>query len=561
MDTSAASAFSNVDVEEDGKVTVSEDKGQSSMHDVDFPDVFHETSNKKPTPPRPRTPKIDNRSPAKKVDSAIVVDEVEPGAKDMPAEADDPAAEMGATETPKGSQGKTISVDDTKYNEDIHESSAPHPAEGHRTIITSLREGVRPGTSNRRDFALVPSKVALLVIDIQEYLSAPSSVEDEATNAYFYQASLPRTISNVAALLKQIRPQRDELEQGCEVIFTYLEALTSDCRDVSLDYKLSGPQLAHLPNLATCPATFLPDVLPQPRDGKGDLLIPKTSCSVFMSTNLHYVLQNLYIEQLLVCGQLTDQCVESAVRDAADLGYFVTVVQDACAAHSEASHQKGLSGMKGFSRIMSTEDILGELRNPQAEGVLRSVPTVAAVVEKQETTASAVAISTDETIRPDVAIVSVMDYTPSASPYPDTTLAMLRALQFAGVVFLRFMAVDAYNSIRCKAVPLDHLIQQGGGNLDYQVAIAQVCFAGLPSYGDTVLEETGLDAKKVLTLRPDPGTLRILPYGTKTAVVFGTAHEIGDKSLLSPLCTRGLLLRVMQSARDYGIGFVSFARL
>ena len=29
---------------------------------------------------------------------------------------------------------------------------------------------------------------------------------------------------------------------------------------------------------------------------------------------------------------MTNQCVESAVRDAADLGFFVTVVEDACAA-------------------------------------------------------------------------------------------------------------------------------------------------------------------------------------------------------------------------------------
>ena len=63
-----------------------------------------------------------------------------------------------------------------------------------------------------------------------------------------------------------------------------------------------------------------------------DILIPKTSCSVFNSTNIAYVLRNLQIEQIVLVGQLTDQCVESAVRDAADLGFFVTVVDDACAA-------------------------------------------------------------------------------------------------------------------------------------------------------------------------------------------------------------------------------------
>ena len=65
----------------------------------------------------------------------------------------------------------------------------------------------------------------------------------------------------------------------------------------------------------------------------------------------------------MIVGQLTDQCVESAVRDAADLGYFVTLVSDACAAESVDSHEKGLMGMKGFCRIITTDDVLVELSN------------------------------------------------------------------------------------------------------------------------------------------------------------------------------------------------------
>ena len=76
------------------------------------------------------------------------------------------------------------------------------------------------------------------------------------------------------------------------------------------------------------------------------------------------LLRNLFVEQLVVCGQLTDQCVESAVRDAADLGYLVTVAEDACAAHSIEEHKKGLFGMKGFCRILSTREILKEI-NPE----------------------------------------------------------------------------------------------------------------------------------------------------------------------------------------------------
>lgn len=226
----------------------------------------------------------------------------------------------------------------------------------------TLAERVVPGKSTRDDFPLIRSRCALLVIDVQEHLSRP--VHEDDKQSYFFGEALPRAVKKIESLLKTVRKIRDEdvEKKGCEVIFTFLEALTKDCRDVSLDYKLSGPKLASLPNSATAPARFLEEVAPS-SEGRGDIKIAKTSCSVFASTNLEYVLRNLNVEQLLVVGQLTDQCVESAVRDAADKGFFVTVVRDGCAAMSAESHSKGLHGMRGFCRILSTEEVLGELAN------------------------------------------------------------------------------------------------------------------------------------------------------------------------------------------------------
>ena len=56
------------------------------------------------------------------------------------------------------------------------------------------------------------------------------------------------------------------------------------------------------------------------------MVFPKTSSSVFISTNLDYVLRCLGVKQLILAGSLTDQCVESAVRDACDMNYLVTLV-------------------------------------------------------------------------------------------------------------------------------------------------------------------------------------------------------------------------------------------
>ncbi|TIM59217.1 MAG: cysteine hydrolase, partial [Mesorhizobium sp.] len=55
-----------------------------------------------------------------------------------------------------------------------------------------------------------------------------------------------------------------------------------------------------------------------------EIMLPKTSSGVFNSTNIDYVMKNLGVRYLIVAGIMTDQCVDMAVRDAADRGYLVT---------------------------------------------------------------------------------------------------------------------------------------------------------------------------------------------------------------------------------------------
>lgn len=60
---------------------------------------------------------------------------------------------------------------------------------------------------------------------------------------------------------------------GSEVIFTYLQSCTKDARDISLDYKLSGPLLAGIPRV-NCDYNdlFLKECHPDPDTGKGYVL-------------------------------------------------------------------------------------------------------------------------------------------------------------------------------------------------------------------------------------------------------------------------------------------------
>ena len=151
--------------------------------------------------------------------------------------------------------------------------------------------------------------------------------------------------------------------------------------------------------------------------------------------------------------------------------------------------------------------------------------------------------------------------TPNKSDFQEAaySTALLRSLQHGGVKFLRYIAVDVCNNIRCKAIPIDHLLRNRGEavTLDCQVSVAEVCCGGLPFYADYIIGGTGLDARNVLIIKPDLFTLRVLPYAPKTACVLGTlCNQFTGE--LSPICTRGLLARVIQNAAEqHDIAFVS----
>jgi ureidoacrylate peracid hydrolase len=207
-----------------------------------------------------------------------------------------------------------------------------------------------------RDVPVVAAQTALLVIDVQNYTMEnggeyrgldAETVQDRY--GYFFREMRERAIPNMQKLLVQCRRAR------IEVIYTVIASLTEDGRDLSLDYKISG---------LFCPkgsrdAAVLDEVAPV-----GDeVVLTKTSSSVFISTNLHYVLGNLGIKQLIIVGALTDQCVDSAVRDACDLGYLVTLPVDACATQSKVRHETSLANNAGYCRQMSTQALLMEFES------------------------------------------------------------------------------------------------------------------------------------------------------------------------------------------------------
>jgi nicotinamidase-related amidase len=204
------------------------------------------------------------------------------------------------------------------------------------------------GDVSFRQRAVEPNRTALLVVDLQKGEYNPDKIAAEPRYAYLFERIRDVVIPNGQRLIAACRAA------GVEVIYTVVEALTLDGRDRSLDYKVSG---IFFPK-----GSWGAQVLDELKPLDNEIVIAKTSSSLFNSTNFEYVLRNLGIEYVMVMGIVTDQCVETAVRDGCDRGFLMTLVDDACATFSEQRHKESLLGFEGYCRTRTTDQLIEELR-------------------------------------------------------------------------------------------------------------------------------------------------------------------------------------------------------
>jgi len=208
-----------------------------------------------------------------------------------------------------------------------------------------------------RNVPLVADQSALLFIDVQNFAAHKKGAEfdglpEDTFNekyGWFFDQLEAHVIPNMQALQNACR------QHGIEVMYTTIESLTLDGRDRSLDYKITG---FNVPK-GSWDGKVIDHIAPV-----GDeIVLPKSSSSVFISTHIDYILRNLGVRQLVISGLITDQCVESAIRDACDLGYLVTQVTDACLTYSQERHDHSLQTIKGYCRQITTAGLIEELNN------------------------------------------------------------------------------------------------------------------------------------------------------------------------------------------------------
>jgi nicotinamidase-related amidase len=102
----------------------------------------------------------------------------------------------------------------------------------------------------------------------------------------------------------------------------------------------------------------------------GEMIVSKHFPNSFRETSLLEHLKSQGVENLIISGMMTHMCVDATTRAAADLGFTVTVAEDACATRAltyagtqipaEHVHKAFLAALKSYGQVERTSEILAQ---------------------------------------------------------------------------------------------------------------------------------------------------------------------------------------------------------
>lgn len=210
-----------------------------------------------------------------------------------------------------------------------------------------------------------PARAALLIIDMQYATGSRQGALGRKLQAQGSDVGNYRFDRIETTVLPQTCRLRDRFTKlGRPVLHVTVGAAHADARDAPIHMRKLFAEFAN--HVGSHEHEILEAL--QPRTGEH--VLRKTTIGAFASTNIDSLLRALGCEQLYLCGISTNMCVETTAREAADRGYLVTLVEDACGTTHEDLHQVTMRNFQRlFGRVASTAEVLDELRMTAGAGV------------------------------------------------------------------------------------------------------------------------------------------------------------------------------------------------
>ena len=177
---------------------------------------------------------------------------------------------------------------------------------------------------------------ALLVVDMQNGFCHP---EGSFNRIDMGLEGAVEAVRNAAIAVAQAR------RAGIPVVFTrhlYRPGRADEGRAL----KQNSPALAGVDGLET--GTWDAEVMAELGCGPGDLVVDKVRFDAFQWTSLEPLLRGLGVDELVVCGVVTNICVETTIRSAFMRDFPVIMLADCCAAATRRLHELSVEVLSSY---------------------------------------------------------------------------------------------------------------------------------------------------------------------------------------------------------------------
>ncbi len=196
---------------------------------------------------------------------------------------------------------------------------------------------------------------------IYEELSEVVAPDHSCLIVWDVQNGLVDRIFNKEQFINNLKGFIETLRTRMPVVYTLITPLPrkyqSSWNLYAMMRRYHVKELDKLPNMMS-PGSREREVPEAVKPAKDDIVLDKSSASIFVGTNFENMMRNRGITTLIFTGIATEFGIESSARDASNRGFYPVVVSDCVSSADKDAHERSLKNLDKLVIVTNSANIL-----------------------------------------------------------------------------------------------------------------------------------------------------------------------------------------------------------
>lgn len=175
------------------------------------------------------------------------------------------------------------------------------------------------------------------------------------------QNGLVNRIFNREEFLSNLKKFIDILRGRMPIIYTLITPMRRDFMSswglFSMMRRFNVDEVSKLPPFMVIGSQErdIPEIV---RPGDTDVILEKSTASIFIGTNFEYMLRNRNISTVIFTGIATEMGIESSARDASNRGFYPVIVSNCVSSFDKDAHERSLKAMNKLFIVETSDNIM-----------------------------------------------------------------------------------------------------------------------------------------------------------------------------------------------------------